>query len=122
MIKKADIVLFFAILIIGLAISYFSLTGNQEGDNVVITVDGQMYATYPPDEDREIEVAQNGHINNITIKDGVVSMDYSDCANQVCVNTRPISQTKDSIVCLPNKVIVEITAENGRSDFDVITG
>lgn len=81
-----------------------------------------MYATYPLDEDREIEVAQNGHINNITIKDGVVSMDYSDCANQVCVNTRPISQTKDSIVCLPNKVIVEITAENGRSDFDVITG
>ena len=63
MIKKADIVLFFAILIIGLAISYFSLTGNQEGDNVVITVDGQMYATYPLDEDREIEVAQNGHIN-----------------------------------------------------------
>ena len=109
MIKKADIVLFFAILIIGLAISYFSLTGNQEGDNVVITVDGQMYATYPLDEDREIEVAQNGHINNITIK-------------EVCVNTRPISQTKDSIVCLPNKVIVEITAENGRSDFDVITG
>lgn len=122
MIKKADIVLFFVILISGLAISYFSLMGNEDGDNVVITVDNEIYATYPLNEDREVDISQNGHLNHITIKDGVVSMTYSDCANQVCVNTRPISQTKDSIVCLPNRVIVEITSEGGGGDFDVITG
>ena len=122
MIKKADIALFFISLIIGLAVSYFTFTGSQAGDQVKITVAGQLYGTYPLNEDREIEVAQNGHLNNIIIKDGVVSMASSDCKNQICVNTRPISHTKDSIVCLPNKVMVEIEARNGGGDVDVITG
>ena len=122
MIKKADIALFFIILIIGLAVSYFTFTGSQAGDQVKITVAGQLYGTYPLNEDREIEVAQNGHLNNIIIKDGVVSMASSDCKNQICVNTRPISHTKDSIVCLPNKVMVVIEARNGGGDVDVITG
>ena len=121
-IKKADIALFFIILIIGLAVSYFTFTGSQAGDQVKITVAGQLYGTYPLTEDREIEVAQNGHLNNIIIKDGVVSMASSDCKNQICVNTRPISHTKDSIVCLPNKVMVETEARNGGGDVDVITG
>ena len=58
MIKKADIALFFIILIIGLAVSYFTFTGSQAGDQVKITVAGQLYGTYPLNEDREIEVAQ----------------------------------------------------------------
>lgn len=122
MIKKADVALFFIILILGLAISYFTFTGKQAGDQVKITVEGRLYGTYSIDEDKEIEVEQNGHINNIIIKDGVVSMASSDCRNQICVNTRPISHTKDSIVCLPNKVMVEIESLDGGGDVDVITG
>lgn len=121
MIKKADIVLFLVILITGLAVSVISLGDSAEGDNVVVTVDNEVYGIYSLAEDRVIEVHQQGHTNNITIKDGVVSMTYSDCANQVCVNTRPIANTSDSIVCLPNRVIVEITSDEG-GEVDVITG
>ncbi|MGN0721820.1 MAG: NusG domain II-containing protein, partial [Anaerovoracaceae bacterium] len=62
--------------------------------------------------------------NHITIKDGQVSMSYSTCRNQVCVNTGAISQTKDAIVCLPNRVVVEIiSSEEGKGgDADVISG
>lgn len=122
MIKKADVALFFIILIFGLAVSYFTFTGNLTGDKVKVTVDGKLYGYYPLGEDREVEISHSGHTNNIIIKDGVVSMAYSSCANQVCVNTGPVSHTKDSIVCLPNKVMVEIEAENGGGDVDVITG
>lgn len=122
MIKKADIALFFIILISGLAISYFTFVGSEEGDVVKITVDGQLYGTYSINNDCDIEVSQDGHINHIIIKDGVVSMASSDCSNQICVNTKPISHTKDSIVCLPNKVVVEIISKQGGGDVDVITG
>lgn len=122
MIKKADIALFFIILIFGLVVSYLTFTGNVKGDNVKVTVDGKVYGIYPLAENREIEVSQNGRVNNIIIKDGVVSMAYSSCSNQICVSTKPVSHTKDSIVCLPNKVLVEIEAKNGGGDIDVITG
>jgi len=124
MIKKADIVLFILILVFGLLVSCWSLTANTAGDRAAITVDGTLYGTYPLSEDQTIEVVQDeNHINYITIKDGLVSMEFSSCKNQVCVNTGAISHTMDSIVCLPNKVVVEIQG-NGSAEggTDVITG
>lgn len=116
MIKKADIALFFIILILGLAASWFSVAGSTAGSKVIITVDGEIFGTYDINENQTIEVKQNGHINNITIKDGFVSMTYSDCNNQVCVHTGAIKESKDSIVCLPNKVMVEVSSEGGHVD------
>ena len=46
--------------------------------------------------------------NTVVIKDGLVYMSDATCKNQVCVNTGKISKKGESIVCLPNKVIVEI--------------
>ncbi len=125
MIKKADIVLFILILLFGLAVSWWSLTTNTGGDKAIVTVDGQLYGTYSLAQDQTIEVVQDtGHTNHITIKDGVVSMTFSTCKNQVCVDTGAISETKDSIVCLPNKVMIEIQGSKGSEggDVDVITG
>ena len=125
MIKKADIVLFILILAFGLAVSWWSLTTNTGGDKAIVTVDGELYGTYSLTQNQTIEVAQkDGHTNHITIKDGTVSMAYSTCKNQVCVNSGAISETRDSIVCLPNKVMIEIqgSAKNEGGGVDVITG
>ena len=127
MIKKADIILLIVILAIGIPMSVLSLTAGTGGDKVKISADGQVYGIYPLDEDGEIEVTEDGHTNHITIKDGQVSMSYSTCRNQVCVNTGAISQTKDAIVCLPNRVVVEIISSDSGSigkggDADVISG
>jgi hypothetical protein len=121
MLKKADILLFFVILIFGVAVSWWSLAGNQAGDLVVVSVDGQIYGSYRLGEDQVIQIEKNGHQNYITIKGGQVSMSFSNCKNQVCVHTGAISETKDSIVCLPNRVVVEIQSEEGGG-LDVITG
>lgn len=124
MIKKADIILFFLILAFGLAVSWWSLAGNSAGEKAVVTVDGKLYGTYPLSQDQIIQVVQeNGHHNDITIKGGRVSMTFSDCRNQICVESGAISHTKDTIVCLPNKVVIEITGRNGDdSGVDIITG
>ncbi len=127
MIKKADIVLLIIILVVGIPLSVLSLTEGIGGDKVRISLDGEIYGVYPLGEDREIDVTEDGHTNHITIKDGQVSMSYSTCRNQVCVNTGAISQTKDAIVCLPNRVVVEIISSDSGSigkggDADVISG
>ena len=127
MIKKADIVLLIIILVVGIPLSVLSLTEGIGGDKVRISLDGEIYGVYPLGEDREIDVTEDGHTNHITIKDGQVSMSYSTCRNQVCVNTGAISETKDAIVCLPNRVVMEIISSDSGSigkggDADVISG
>ena len=124
MIKKADIVLLIIILVVGIPLSVLSLTEGIGGDKVRISLDGEIYGVYPLGEDREIDVTEDGHTNHITIKDGQVSMSYSTCLNQVCVNTGAISETKDSIVCLPNRVVVEIisSGDGKGGDADVVSG
>lgn len=117
-IKKADIFLFVALVFMGLFLSWLSLTGSDSGKAAVITVDGKLYGTYSVSKDQTIEISQNGHTNKITIKDGAVQMSYSDCHNQVCVNDGKITRTNQSIVCLPNRVMVEITG--GEEGLDAV--
>ena len=127
MIKKADIVLLIIILVVGIPLSVLSLTEGIGGDKVRISLDGEIYGVYPLGEHREIDVTEDGHTKHITIKDGQVSMSYSTCRNQVCINTGAISEIKDAIVCLPNRVVVEIISSDSGSigkgrDADVISG
>lgn len=118
MIKKADIVLFVILIAMGLGLSAWSFAAGTAGQKAVITVDGKLYGTYSLAENQTIEIRQNNHINKITIKNGSVQMSYSDCRNQVCVKDGSIRDTNQSLVCLPNKVMVEITG--GKEDLDAV--
>lgn len=118
MFKKADIILAVLLVAAGLAVSYILSFGQTAGDELLISADGSKFGSYSLFEDREIVVEQNGHINKVTINDGIVSMSFSDCKGQDCVHQADISQTGESIICLPNKVVLEVTGGNG--DFDSV--
>ena len=118
MIKKADIILTVILIIAGLAISYAFSTGKTAGDELLITADGRKFGSYSLLEDRNITVKQEGHINKVTIKDGVVSMTFSDCKGQDCVKQHSISETGETIICLPNKIVLEITG--GENKYDAV--
>ncbi len=44
----------------------------------------------------------------LIIKDGEAYMLEADCPNQICVHHSPVSHKGENIVCLPNRVIIEI--------------
>lgn len=115
-INKADIVLFIVLVLLGLGLSAWSFVSGGAGQKAIVTVDGQPYGSYSLFENQTIEIRQNHHLNKITIKDGTVQMTYSDCRNQVCVKDGSVSMANQSIVCLPNKVMVEITGGEGELD------
>ena len=60
MIKKADIVLCIAIIVVGLFVSWYSLFASQTGNEVVITADGEIFGIYSLSEEREIDVNRQG--------------------------------------------------------------
>ena len=96
----------------------FAFRSGNAGEKVVVTCGGEIFGTYPLSEDREITVEHSGHINKIIIKDGAVQMAEASCHNQICVNQGAISRDNETIVCLPNRVVVRIESEGG--DYDAV--
>ena len=120
--RKADFLLFFIFIAAAALIAAVPLVRSSDGAPMVrIIAQGELAGIYPLDSDNEIEIERDGHRNVVVIKDNTVHMDYSDCKNQVCVNTGKISNPGETIVCLPNYVIVEIvSSEEGGEDDEAI--
>ncbi len=82
--------------------------GQSGGHYVLVSVDGTEYGRYSLDEDQEIQINKT---NRLVIQDGQASMAYADCPDQICVHMVPISRIHEMIVCMPNKVTVEVFEE-----------
>ena len=101
--KKGDIIIICLVLILILVSCIFLFTG-KTGNKVVISKDNNVLCELELKENKTIDLESN----LIKIEDGKVFVESADCANQICVNHKPISKEKETIVCLPNKVLVEI--------------
>ncbi len=57
--------------------------------------------------------------NSIRIKDGHVDVVSASCKGNICVDSKPILKTGESIVCLPNRFHIEIIGE-GEEELDAV--
>lgn len=118
--KKNDWILFVFIILLSIALGgiFFCLKIGKTGNTVQITIDGTLYKTVPLYKNREILISgENGAENLLIIEDGQIYMKEANCPNHHC-----IKQGKTNpIVCLPNKVIVEIIETKEQSALDGIT-
>lgn len=119
--KKNDrIFLCVVFLVLAAAAAVFYLTQGNHGAQVKVTVDGDLYGTYSLNENQEIRIQKDGVITNVlVIKDGTADITEADCPDRLCVHQRAISKTKETIVCLPNKVVVEV-AGSEESELDSV--
>ncbi|MDO5337056.1 MAG: NusG domain II-containing protein [Eubacteriales bacterium] len=102
--KKEKIFIAALLLLAGILSLLFSLTGRKESASIRICVDGEEYGIYSLSEDQVISI---GDTNICEIKDGHVSMIEATCPDHLCMKQRPIDENGGTIVCLPNKVIIE---------------
>lgn len=120
MFKKNDKILFIVILAAALISAVSIYLTHVEGETVVITVNGEEYASLPLNTDTEIRIeTDNGDYNILTIQDGEVNMTDANCPDKLCVEHSAIHYDNESIVCLPHKVVAEIV--NGETgDVDAV--
>ncbi len=102
--KKGDI----AVIAVALVLLILSI-----GLTFLIRKDGKTVRVYEDNKlkyegslliDKTVELSHN----TVKIKDGKAYMESSSCKNKICINTGKISNSGESVVCLPNKVIIEI--------------
>lgn len=84
---------------------------NPGGTQVLVTVNGEEYGTYPLRTDATVVIspADGSWHNTLVIGDGRAWVSESDCDNQICVHTPALTEdTVGLIVCLPHGVVVEL--------------
>ena len=81
------------------------------GTQVLVTVNGEEYGTYPLHTDATVVIspADGSWHNTLVIGQGRAWVSESDCDNQICVHTPALTEdTVGLIVCLPHGVVVEL--------------
>ncbi len=117
--RKKDLVLIAVILCVaGLTVLIHRFVGGVGANRVTVKIEGAIEGTYSLSEDREIEI--NGGTNRLQIRNGEASMVQADCPDQLCVHQKPVSLNHESIICLPNKVVVEVESCVNR-EYDAVT-
>ena len=107
---RSDIILIAVVLVIGLSALLVSFLLRKDGSTVVVSVDGRKVAEYSLHVDGTYYL--NGGTNVLVIEDGCAYMKEANCPGyQDCVEKGKISYVGQSITCLPNKLIVEITGD-----------
>ena len=108
--KKTDIILIIiiAVVLVASIVTVSLLFFSKEGGTVTLTVDGTVIYEQSISEDCEIPISTINGYNKFVVKNGEAYIEEADCPEQICVNHAPISGKKQSIVCLPHKLVVEI--------------
>ena len=94
----------------GIAFGIIQL-GKKSGGYAVVVQDGKEVATYPLNVDTSVTINSPTGFNTLVIKDGKADVTDADCPDKLCVNQHSISYDGETIVCLPNKLVVKIVSE-----------
>ena len=80
------------------------LTRRGHYGTICITVNGKEYGTYSLAKNQVIKINDT---NVCEIKNGEVRMTDADCPDHLCMKQKAVDSTGGTIVCLPNKVVIE---------------
>lgn len=121
-IKKGDIYVIGFLLIFSLAFAFAisKITSKERGNILVIKQESKVIKEVPLDKDDEFRIEYGGHYNIVKIKNGKAYVSEADCNDQICVHMAPISDVGETIVCLPNRLFLEVYStddtNNSRDD------
>ena len=115
--KKMDLILILTVVVLALGgFLLYSIIGQKEAGRVVVEVDGEVFGEYELNENQEVLINET---NILMIENGEANMYEANCPDQICVKHVPISKNGETIVCLPNKVVVTIK-EATSSELDAV--
>ncbi len=121
---RNDIILIISMLVVTVIACYFIyFSSNKSCDmQVQILIDGKLKETYDYNPQEHNDKRITLHTGNIIhIKDGFVYMESADCPDGLCIKQGQISNTNESIICLPNKLVVrlvDMTNDKSNNSFD----
>lgn len=115
-IRKNDIFLVASIIILCIIISVIPFFFSSDGSSVLIYLDGELYAEKSLNENSVTDI---DGLMQVVIENGKAYVKNSVCPNGACEHSAPVSSSGESIICLPNKIMIKIS---GETEMDAISG
>lgn len=120
-VTKWDIPIFAAVL--GVAFGLYFLCTGFLGEPVYVEVEvaGKPYARYEMkrfSQPEKIVIQTQYGTNTLVISDKEVRVVQADCPDKLDVKQGAIGKSGETIVCLPNKLVIKIS---GERDFDALS-
>lgn len=82
-----------------------------------ITLNGKHYRTMPLSGTTEtIEIRTSRGYNVLRVSSDGIEMIEADCPDQLCIGFGHVHEDGDTIVCLPNRIFVEIVGGADSGD------
>ena len=110
-----DIIFIIAVASAGLILLFLRRSRGNPGSYAEVYVNAVKTERYPLDKDGIYLI--NGGTNVLEIKDGQARMAKASCPDLLCVRQGWIRYTGQTLVCLPNKVVITLTGEDGSVDI-----
>jgi len=118
---RNDVILIAALLLVAALGAVYLFVFRPGGDMVQVTIDGKAYGTYSLSEDRVEEISSDLGHNRLVIQDGKATMQDATCPDGICVAHAAIFRVGESIVCLPNRVVVTVINASDTDAPDIVT-
>lgn len=120
---KNDIILIVGLLLVSALVLIYLFVFRAHGNTVKVTVDGKTYGVYSLSKDmtEDICTGDDGeHKNRLVIKNGKAFVESATCPDGICVSHKAISRDGESIVCLPNRVVITVITSGNDDEPDII--
>ena len=111
--RKAD----FVIIAAALAAFLIPFFWADSGVTAQVFVKGELRAELELDKNTSFVINDGGFENTVVVENGSVYISDSNCPDKLCENQK-IRKSGQSLICLPNKVVVVI--KGGKDETDVI--
>ncbi|MDO4489489.1 MAG: NusG domain II-containing protein [Lachnospiraceae bacterium] len=120
-----DLVLVGGLLLAGLVLGLVLLLGKKTGKTVEIRVTGAPTRRISLEDSGRYEIQGLQGTNLLVIENGKAHMEEASCPDGVCKGMGEIDSEGQSIICLPNEIVVVVADEKSETDtqkIDVIAG
>lgn len=106
---KKDLIILGCILVVGVLLLAFCMLAGKAPATVLVSVEGNIIAEYSLYENTEIVIEGKDRGSNVlVIENGVAKITKASCPDGLCMGMGPISREGQSMICLPNQVVVSI--------------
>ncbi len=105
------IIIFLAILLTGFLFFVFPQFQTVKANYANIIQDGEIIKVVDLSTDQEFTIESDHGFNLVKVIDGTIGIIDSDCHNNVCIDAGFQELDGAVIVCLPHKLIIEVTSK-----------
>lgn len=120
---KGDKILIAVLIIFSLFFAYYMSTVDKgiEGKYVSVQINGKEINKIPFSDKiigEKLEVETEFGRNVLEFGDNEVKIIEASCLDKLCIKQGTITKVGELIVCLPNRLVIEIKHDNSNSQID----